>query len=154
MEATLTSNKEKNYASLIHLSALTKYFIPFGNYILPIILWGSKKDSSEFINHNGKQVLNFQLSMLLYSILLLIVSIPTLLFSIFNNVSFNEIENGNFLIEKLSSGNITGIVTIALVAIGLFCFMKIAEFFLIIYGAIKTNEGEYFKYPLTINFLK
>ena len=154
MEATLTSNKEKNYASLIHLSALTKYFIPFGNYVLPIILWGSKKDSSEFINHNGKQVLNFQLSMLLYSIVLLIVTIPTLLFSIFNNVSFNEIENGNFLIEKLSTGNITGIVIIALVAIGVFCFMKIAEFFLIIYGAIKTNEGEYFKYPLTINFLK
>ena len=154
MEAVLTSNKEKNYASFIHLSALTKYFIPFGNYVLPIVLWGSKKDSSEFIDHNGKQVLNFQLSMLLYSILLLIVSIPTLLFSIFNNVSYDEIENGNFLIEKLSSGNITGIVTIALVAIGLFCFMKIAEFFLIIYGAIKTNEGEYFKYPLTINFLK
>ncbi|WP_395060105.1 DUF4870 domain-containing protein [Flavobacterium sp.] len=154
MEAVLTSNKEKNYASFIHLSALTKYLIPFGNYILPIVLWGSKKDSSEFINHNGKQVLNFQLSMLLYSILLLIVSIPTLLFSIFNNVSFDEIENGDFLIEKLSSGNITGIVTIALVAIGLFCFMKIAEFFLIIYGAIKANEGESFKYPLTINFLK
>ena len=98
MEAVLTSNKEKNYASFIHLSALTKYLIPFGNYILPIVLWGSKKDSSEFINHNGKQVLNFQLSMLLYSILLLIISIPTLLFSIFNNVSFDEIENGNFLI--------------------------------------------------------
>lgn len=154
MEAVLTSNKEKNYASFIHLSALTKYFIPFGNYVLPIVLWGSKKDSSQFIDHNGKQVLNFQLSMLLYSILLLIVSIPTLLFSIFNNVSLNEIENGNFLIEKLSTGNITGIVIIALVAAGLFCFMKIAEFFLIIYGAIKTNEGEYFKYPLTINFLK
>ena len=154
MEAVLTSNKEKNYASLIHLSALTKYFIPFGNYVLPIVLWGSKKDSSQFIDHNGKQVLNFQLSMLLYSILLLIVSIPTLLFTIFNNVSLDQIENGNFLIEKLSSGNITSIVTIALVAIGLFCFMKIAEFFLIIYGAVKTSEGAYFKYPLTINFLK
>jgi hypothetical protein len=154
MEAVLTSNKEKNYASLIHLSALTKYFIPFGNYILPIILWGSKKDSSKFIDHNGKQVMNFQLSMLLYSILLLVISIPTLLLSIFSNVSFNEIENDNFLIEKLSTGNITGIVVIALVAVGLFCLMKIAEFFLIIYGAIKTSEGEYFKYPLTINFLK
>ena len=154
MEAVLTSNREKNYATLIHLSALTKYFIPFGNYIFPIVLWGSKKDSSEFIDYNGKQVLNFQLSMLLYSILLLIVSIPTLLFSIFNNVGFNEIENGNFLIEKLSAGNITGILVVALVAIGLFCFMKIAEFFLIIYGAIKTNEGEYFNYPLTIKFLK
>ena len=154
MEVVLTSNREKNYASLIHLSALTKYFIPFGNYILPIVLWGSKKDSSEFINHNGKNVLNFQLSMLLYSLLLLIVSIPTLLFSIFNNVSFNEIENGNFLMEKLSTGNITGIVIVALVAVGLFFLMKIAEFFLIIYGAIKTNEGECFNYPLTINFLK
>ncbi|WP_310554403.1 DUF4870 domain-containing protein [Flavobacterium sp.] len=154
MEAILTSNKEKNFSAFIHLSALTKYFIPFGNYILPILLWGSKKDSSEFINYNGKHVINFQLSMLLYSILLLAISIPTLLFSIFSNVSFNEIENGDFLIEKLATGNITGIVLIAIIAIGLFCFMKIAEFFLIIYAAVKTNEGYKFKYPLTINFIK
>ncbi|WP_394759457.1 DUF4870 domain-containing protein [Flavobacterium sp.] len=154
METTLTSNNEKSYSTFIHLSALTKYFIPFGNYILPIVLWGSKKDSSEFINHNGKQILNFQLSMLLYSLLLLFISIPTLLFSVFSNVSFNEIENGDFIIEKLSTGNITGIVLIAIIAIALFCFMKISEFFLIIYAAIKTSEGEYFKYPFTINFLK
>jgi uncharacterized Tic20 family protein len=154
MEAVLTSNREKNYSSFIHLSALTKYFIPFGNYILPIILWGAKKDSSEFINHNGKQVLNFQLSMLLYSIVLLLISIPTLLFSIFNNVSFNEIENGDFIFDKLSTGNITGIAIMAIIAVGLFCLMKIAEFFLIIYATVKTSEGENFKYPLTINFLK
>ncbi|EKT4519756.1 DUF4870 domain-containing protein [Flavobacterium psychrophilum] len=154
MEAVLVSAKEKNYGTFIHLSVLTKYFIPFGNYVLPIVLWASRKDSSKFTDYNGKQVINFQLSMLLYSVILLVVSIPILLFSIFNTVSFNDFDKGNFIFEKLCAGNVSGIVIVALVAIGLFCFMKIAEFFLIIYGAIKTNEGEYFKYPLVINFFK
>jgi uncharacterized Tic20 family protein len=26
----------------LHLSALTQYFIPFGNYIFPILFWSSK----------------------------------------------------------------------------------------------------------------
>lgn len=154
METTLTSNNEKNYASMIHLSILSKYFIPFGNYIFPIVLWGSKKDSSEYINHNGKQALNFQLSMLMYSIFLLLISIPTFIYSLFNNVSFQEIENGDFIIEKLANGNITGLAAIAITAAVLFGIMKVAEFFIIIYAAVKSNNGEQVQYPLTINFLK
>jgi len=154
METLTVRSNEKNYASLIHLSTLTKYFIPFGNYILPTILWGSKKESSEFINHNGKQALNFQLSILLYSIVLLLISIPSLIYSVFNNVSFDQIENGDFILEKLASGNITGVLTIAIMSIVLFGLMKVAEFFLIIYAAVKSNEGEYFNYPMTIPFLK
>lgn len=154
METTVMLKNEKNYATFIHLSALTKYIFPFGNYLFPILLWGSKKDSSEFINHHGKQVLNFQLSVFLYSLLLLLISVPTLLFTLFANISFHDIENGNFIFDKLSIENSVGIISIAIIAIVLFCFLKIAEFFLIIYGSIKTNEGEYFKYPFTIQFLK
>ncbi|MBF2092685.1 DUF4870 domain-containing protein, partial [Flavobacterium psychrophilum] len=99
MEAVLVSAKEKNYGTFIHLSVLTKYFIPFGNYVLPIVLWASRKDSSKFTDYNGKQVINFQLSMLLYSVVLLVVSIPILLFSIFNTVSFNDFDKGNFIFE-------------------------------------------------------
>lgn len=154
METTLVTNQVRNYASIIHLSVLSKYFIPFGNYFIPIIMWATRKETSEFTDYNGKQVINFQLSMFLYSLILIIIAVPAFLFSLFSNVSFNQFTNGDFIFDKLSTGNLTGIVLIAVIASGIYIFSKIIEFFLIIYGAIKTSEGEYFKYPLTINFIK
>lgn len=154
MKTITLTKQEKNYASMIHLSLLTKYFIPFGNYILPVVLWGSKKNESEFVDHNGKQALNFQLSMLLYTVTLLIVTVPTILFTLFNNVSMAQIERGEFVLENLPVHNISGFAIVALIAGGLFCLSKIAEFFFIIYMAVKSNNGEEVKYPFTINFIK
>lgn len=148
-----TSN-EKSIASVLHLSTLTQYFFPFGNYIFPILIWTFKKDKSEFVDYNGKQALNFQLSILLYSIILGIIAIPTLLYTVLRNVTFDQFENGDFAIDHFSSENITGIVTIGLTAVFMFGVLKIAEFFLIIYAAVKSSNGEEYKYPLAINFLK
>ncbi len=149
----MTSN-EKNTSALIHLSTLSQYIIPFGGFIFPIIIWSSKKNDSEFIDANGKQALNFQLSMFLYTLLLLLISIPVLLYSIFKNVSYEDLENGNFVFDQLSTGNITGIVIIAAVAFMLLCFSKITEFILVIIAGVKASNGESYKYPLTINFFK
>ena len=55
----MTTTNNKNIATVLHLSALTQYIIPFGNYIFPIVIWSSKKDESEFVDFSGKQVLNF-----------------------------------------------------------------------------------------------
>ena len=149
----MTSN-EKNTSALIHLSTLSQYIIPFGGFIFPIIIWSSKKNDSEFIDANGKQALNFQLSMFLYTLLLLLISIPVLLYSIFKNVSYEDLENGNFVFDQLSTGYITGIVIIAAVAFMLLCFSKITEFILVIIAGVKASNGESYKYPLTINFFK
>lgn len=149
----MTSN-EKNTSALIHLSTLSQYIIPFGGFIFPIIIWSSKKNDSEFIDANGKQALNFQLSMFLYTLLLLLISIPVLLYSIFKNVSYEDLENGKFVFDQLSTGNITGIVIIAAVAFMLLCFSKITEFILVIIAGVKASNGESYKYPLTINFFK
>ena len=54
----METTTEKNTATFTHLSSLTQYFIPFGNYIFPILIWSSQKGKSEFVDHNGKQVLN------------------------------------------------------------------------------------------------
>jgi len=67
-----------------HLSAFAGYFFPFGGIIGPIICWISRKDESEWVNVNGKASLNFQLSMLLYTVLLIplcfiIVGIPLII---------------------------------------------------------------------------
>jgi uncharacterized Tic20 family protein len=41
-----------------------------------------KKESSEFVDHHGKQVLNFQLSLLLYSLVLVLIAVPTFLITL------------------------------------------------------------------------
>ncbi|ESU28894.1 hypothetical protein FLJC2902T_14910 [Flavobacterium limnosediminis JC2902] len=150
----MTTVTEKNTATLVHLSTLSQYFIPLGNYFFPILIWAFRKDKSEFVDYNGKQTLNFQLSMLLYSLLLAVVAIPSILFAVFNNITFNQFEEGNFEIEQLLSGNSTGLITVAATALFLFCTLKVVEFFLIIYAAVKTSNGENYRYPMSISFLK
>ena len=151
----MESTTEKNIATFTHLSTLTQYFIPFGNYIFPIILWSTKKNESEFVNHNGKQVLNFQLSLLLYSLLLLMIAIPTILISIFKDMSLSALMNNHdFEFSNFNFDANIGFLTVGIVSLLVFGILKVAEFFLIIYAAIKTSNGENFNYPITIPFIK
>lgn len=151
----METKNDKTLAALTHLSTLSQYFIPFGNFIFPIIIWSSKKDKSEFIDYNGKQVINFQLSLLLYSIVFILVAIPTFATVIFNNMDWNELLNNHehFLNEINMADNI-GLITLGIVALLLVVLLKILELFLIIIGAINASNGEKYKYPITINFIK
>ena len=151
----METTTEKNTATFTHLSALTQYFIPFGNYIFPILFWTSKKESSEFVDYNGKQVLNFQLSLLLYSLVLITIAIPIFLITFLKNIPFEALINNHDIVLRNFSfeGNI-GILTVGLVAVLIFGLLKVAEFFLIIYASIKTSNGEKYNYPITIPFLK
>ena len=63
------SESERNWAMLCHLSAFAGFFFPFGAIIGPLICWLSKRDESSWVNENGKNSMNFQLSMLLYMVL-------------------------------------------------------------------------------------
>ncbi len=149
------STSERNTATFLHLSTLTQYFIPFGNYILPIIIWSAKKNESTFVDSNGKNVLNFQLSMLLYSLLVLIIIIPIFIYSAIKGIVINNIGEGeDFIVENLSFGNASGFVILGIIVFLVFCFIKIVEFILIIYGSVKASNGEAYKYPLTISFIK
>ncbi|WP_310380368.1 DUF4870 domain-containing protein [Flavobacterium sp.] len=151
----METKSEINTATFIHLSSLLQYCIPFGNYIFPILIWTSKKETSEFVNHNGKQVLNFQLSLLLYSLLLAMIAIPIFIVTIFNNVPFNAVIHDNdFVINNLNLENVTGVLVVGITAVILFISLKIIEFFLIIFASIKTSNGEKYNYPLTIPFIK
>ena len=71
---------QKNLAAAMHLSTFSKFFIPLGNFILPLILWMMNKDKSEFVDAHGKQAINFQLSLLLYAIAAVIIMIPIALY--------------------------------------------------------------------------
>jgi len=151
----METTNNKNLATFVHLSTLSQYCIPFGNYIFPILIWSTNKDKSEFIDFNGKQVLNFQLSIFLYTLLLALIAVPIFLGTIFSAIPLNAVINeDNFMINNLNIENISGIVIVAIIAILTFIGLKVAEFFLIIYASLKTANGQEYKYPLTIPFIK
>jgi uncharacterized Tic20 family protein len=77
------TQSERDWAMFCHLSSFAGYFFPFGGIIGPIICWISRKDESAWVDANGKASLNFQISMLLYTVLVIplcfiIVGIPIL----------------------------------------------------------------------------
>lgn len=151
----MSTTTEKNISTVLHLSALTQYFIPLGNYIFPIIIWSSKKNDSEFVDYNGKQVLNFQLSILLYSLILCLIAIPIIIYTVLENLTLNDIINDNHCnFDTMNIENITGFAILAISAVTIFSFLKIMEFILIIYASVKASNGEHYKYPLTIPFFK
>lgn len=80
-ENRILSETERNWAMLCHLSAFAGFFFPFGGILGPLICWLSRKDDSEWVNVNGRNSLNFELSILLYTVLalplcLIILGIP------------------------------------------------------------------------------
>jgi uncharacterized Tic20 family protein len=70
-ENKVLSETERNWAMLCHLSAFAGFFFPFGAIIGPLICWLSKRDESAWVNLNGKSSMNFQLSILLYMVLVI-----------------------------------------------------------------------------------
>ncbi|MEE1897045.1 DUF4870 domain-containing protein [Flavobacterium rakeshii] len=150
----METTANRNTAILMQLSAYTQYFIPLGNFIFPTLIWSLKKHDSKFVDYNGKQIINFQLSLFLYSLLLIIIAIPVILYTTLSDLSFNTVNEFHFINEQFSVEKITGIVTIAILAILILLAMKALEFFLIIYASVKNSNGENYNYPLTIKFIK
>ncbi len=144
----MSQETQNNKALFIHLSALSNLFIPLGNLIFPIVLWQAFKKEGAFVDHHGKEAVNFNLSFFIYSIVIIIVFIASLLGVIFNSFQMNELNNPDQVFEILfSSGGI-------LFSLFLLILLGIFKFILIILAAIKAGQGELYRYPLTIRFIK
>jgi uncharacterized Tic20 family protein len=59
----------RQWAMLCHLSALLGIWIPFGNLIGPLILWQMKRETDPFIDAQGKEALNFQITVAIASLI-------------------------------------------------------------------------------------
>ncbi|QRM89800.1 DUF4870 domain-containing protein [Lacinutrix sp. WUR7] len=148
----MENNHQKNIATFIHLSTFSRFIIPLGNFIGPIILWVANKDKSEFIDAHGKQAINFQISILLYSIVIGLLTVPFFIFNIFKQIDFidiNVFENISINLDKPSpllyiGGAFAGLAIIAF----------LLELVFIIKASLTARDGQLFNYPLTINFLK
>lgn len=106
------------WAMFCHLAGLAGLIIPaVGNIVAPLIFWQIKKEEYPFVDEQGKEAVNFQISMTIYGLI---------------SVALTVVCIGFFLLAAV------GIVDLV--------FLLIA--------AVKANNGQHYRYPLTIRFIK
>jgi len=111
------------WAMFCHLAGLAMFVPPgIGNIVCPLIIWQVKKEDYPFVDNQGKEAVNFQISMSLYALVGSLVCFITCI--------------GVPLIPVV--GFVVGIVDLI--------FLLIA--------AVKANNGQSYRYPLTIRFIK
>ncbi len=68
----MEKKQENQIAMFCHLSALFGFIIPMGSILGPLVVWLVKRGDSEVIDDQGKEALNFQITVFLA----LLLSIP------------------------------------------------------------------------------
>lgn len=118
---------ERNWAVLAHLSALAPLLVslPF-TFLGPLVLWLVAADRGDFARDQAAEALNFNLSWLLWIVVLLavgaVVALPTL--------------------------------GIGLIPVGmLLLVLAVTWLILVIVAAVRASSGERYRYPLTIRFV-
>ena len=120
---TAPTSDERNLGMLCHLlGIITGYTLGLG-FLGPLVLWLMKKDSSPFIDHHGKEALNFQLTVMLALLCLGAVTFILMFFVI-----------GVLLIPVLV---ILGIIALVIE----------------ILACIAAHRGEWYRYPFSIRFI-
>ncbi len=102
-EAEAPSAEARQWALFAHLSALAGILIPFGNILGPLIIWQIKKAEMPFVDDQGKEALNFQITVaiamivsmilmviLIGVVLMFLVGIAALAFTIIAAIKANE----------------------------------------------------------------
>ncbi len=84
LQAGGMSSEERQWAMFAHLSALVGGILTsgwagsIGCFIGPLIIWLAKKDTMAFVDDQGKEALNFNITVGLIFLALLVLSIVTL----------------------------------------------------------------------------
>jgi uncharacterized Tic20 family protein len=118
------SSEERMWAMIGHLSALSGLLTGgVGTIVGPLIVWQVKKETMPFAGSESKEALNFNISWLLWYLILGAVTFVLTIFVI------------GFLLWPL-----------------LFIYPIIWVVFIVI-GGLKANEGKPYRYPLTIRFV-
>lgn len=120
-------SQQRMWAMWCHLAAFATFIIPLGSVLGPLLVWLTKRQDYPLVDEEGKRALNFQITMAICFVVLFIV-----------------------VFAGVVSG--TGLVVAIAAAFGF--ILGIAWLVLVIFAAMRTNEGKRFHYPLSIRFLK
>lgn len=117
-------------ATMNHVFALIT--IPVLNFTITFLYWFILKYNSKFLNHHGKQSINFQLSFSMYGTFLF-------LFWVSFNLLFQDTGSGSSLL-----------ITFITVAVGI--VMVLFYIITIFVAMVASLLGKEFRYPLTVKF--
>lgn len=137
-EISFFGMSENVYCMLLHLSVLAVFLHWSLLIIAPFLLWIINRESSEAINRQGKNVLNWSISFLIY--LLVIGLIYYFIIGGFTNLA--GISSFWLLSRALVFSTIPVIALIAILIV------------IAIIGSTKAYKGEEWKSPLAIQFIK
>lgn len=128
----LATPDERTYATFQNLVGLANLAsgIPLIGLIATLIMWQIKKAQSPFLDDHGREAMNFQISLVIYSVGGIIAAV---LFGIIT------IGIGFVFFPFLAVLGTAALVIIQLIG----C----------IRGAIAANRGEYYRYPMTIRVI-
>ncbi len=98
---------------MTHLSQLLDLVTGIGGFIVPLVLWLTQKDKVAGMDMHGKMILNFQISLFIYSlisipliilfglgiVLLIVIGLIALIFPILNAI---KVSNGEMPYYPLS----------------------------------------------------
>jgi uncharacterized protein len=128
------SSDARTWAMASHLAALALFTsIPFGNVFGPLIVYLIKKDQDPFVAEQGKESLNFQLTVTLMGIIVFICYMAS------------------FFAMFLGPRNAW---PLPIVVIPLFLALLIFNVACVAFAAVRSYNGEHFRYPLIIHFLR
>ena len=81
--AAMNEKDARTWAMLCHLGGLGVYIVPtIGHLLAPLIIWLIKKDESPFVDDQGKEALNFQISITIYALVALLLTLIVIGFAL------------------------------------------------------------------------
>lgn len=120
----LPGQETRKWAMLCHLGGLASLVLfPTANIILPLVIWLTKRDTDPYVDEQGREAVNFQISIFLYGALVTAMV---------------------FLLKFILIGYLLFWLPLLVV---------IAQLGGTIVGAIRAHDGENFRYPLILRFL-
>ena len=135
--------EERQWAVFAHVASLANLFFPFGAILGPLVVWLSKKDTSRFVDHHGRESLQFQASFLAYHMVFVCGGVGSFIAAVVvadTNKSLDDV------MGPLAVIAFVGLIVIALL-------LRIFVTITMIFAAIRANAGEMFRYPLTIRLM-
>ena len=102
--------KDNQLWVIAHLSQLLTFLTGFGGLIVPLILWATQKDKVLEMDEQGKRIINFQISLIIYAIIcipailllglgiigLIVIGFISLIFPIINAIKANNGESTTY----------------------------------------------------------
>ncbi|WP_291907045.1 DUF4870 domain-containing protein [Chitinophaga sp. CB10] len=139
----MNERDERTWATLLHIAGVFAYiFLNWGwagNIVLVLVLWLIKRNDSAFVDTEGKEALNFQITISLCSAAVMIIG---------------GITSG---IWALGTGIFTGnfnTMHVGFSWLWIYSLLKLFNLIFSILAAVAVNKGEHYRYPFCLRLVR